>query len=52
MKSAKEKEKWGAVNGQDIVVDILQFKLAILPSQVQVDKSVSGSSRLHRSRLL
>lgn len=36
----------------EIVVDILQFKQVILPSQVQVDKSVSGAARLHRSRLL
>lgn len=52
MQRAEEREKGGAVNEWDIVVDILQFKQVTLPSQVQVDKSVSGAARLHRSRLL
>lgn len=37
----REQRTRAAVNEWDIVVDILQFKQAILPSRVQVDKSVS-----------
>ncbi len=51
-KAIEEKETGGAVNEWDMVVDVLQFKQAILTSLVQVDKSVSGAARLHRSRLL